>query len=70
MQNFCHSCLVHLAEAVVRTGPHVLYEVEVFYLKKSSRASELLYLIERGGVSLQKPGTIAMKFRIVLTELF
>ena len=38
----CHCSSVHLAEAVVRTGPHILLAVEVFHLEESSRASGLL----------------------------
>ena len=57
----CHCFLVRLAEAVVRTGPHVLLASEVLYLEVSSKASGSLYPTERGGAFLQKrePGAIA-----------
>ena len=57
----CHCSLVHLAEIVVRTGPHVSLADEVFYSEEFSRALKLFYLTERGQVFVQErePGTIA-----------
>ena len=61
----CHCPLVHLAEAVVETGPHVSLAGEVLYSKESSRASGSLYPTECGGAFLQERelGTIAALLR-------
>lgn len=45
---------MYLWEAVVETGSYVLFAGEMLYLKEFSRASGLLYLIERGGAFLQE----------------
>ena len=52
---------MRLAEALVRTGPHVSLAGEVFYLEESSRVSGSLYPTERGGAFLQEqvPSAIA-----------
>ena len=67
----CHCSSVCLAEAVVRTGPHVLLASEIFDSEESPRASRLLYSTEHSGAFLREaePGAIAAKCRIVLTEL-
>ena len=52
---------MRLAEAVVRTGPHVLLADKVFYLDEFSKVSGLLYPTEYSEIFLQEqePNTIA-----------
>ena len=64
----CHCFLVYLAEAVVKTGPHVLLVGEIFYSEESSKASRLLCPTEARWTFRQKRRAVAVEQSLVLSN--
>ena len=64
----CHCSSMHLAEAVVRTGPHISLAGEVLHSEESPRVSELLCPTEARWTFQRERRAVAVERSSVLSN--